>query len=79
MKVLEGEAQIAEARHTLGSLEDQIADLTNSFNDLVGCRCQPTPNSSNLLRPDGSGRASAFAAPDPLPELRRSRSDGAQS
>ena len=36
VKVLEGEAQIAEARHTLGSLEDQIADLTNSFNDLVG-------------------------------------------
>ena len=48
VKVLEGEAEIAEARHTLGSLEDQIADMTNSFNDLVGL---PLPTETELIEP----------------------------
>jgi outer membrane protein TolC len=36
LKVLEGEAQIAEARHALGSLEDAISDMKVEFNDLAG-------------------------------------------
>jgi multidrug efflux pump subunit AcrB/outer membrane protein TolC len=48
VKVLEGEAETAEARHTVGSLEDQIADMTNSFNDLVGL---PLPTETELIEP----------------------------
>ena len=40
VKVLEGQAEIADARHQLGSLEDQIADLTNSLNDMIGLPLQ---------------------------------------
>jgi multidrug efflux pump subunit AcrB/outer membrane protein TolC len=36
LKVLESKAQIAEAQHTLGSLEDTIADMQVEFNDLTG-------------------------------------------
>jgi multidrug efflux pump subunit AcrB len=36
LKVLEGKAQIAEARHKLGSLEDAISDMRVEFNDLAG-------------------------------------------
>ena len=69
VKVLEGEAQVAEAQHALGSLEDQIADLTNSFNDLVGL---PLPTNTELIEPAESSQTevagtSPFAAPDPLP------------
>jgi multidrug efflux pump subunit AcrB/outer membrane protein TolC len=48
VRVLEGQAEIAEARHTLGSIEDQIADMTNSFNDLVGL---PLPTQTELMEP----------------------------
>jgi outer membrane protein TolC len=36
MKVLEVKAQIAEARHQLGTLEDAISDMEVEFNDLLG-------------------------------------------
>jgi len=36
LKVLEGKAQIADARHKLGSLEDAISDMKVEFNDLAG-------------------------------------------
>jgi outer membrane protein TolC len=36
LKVLEGKAQIASARHQLGSLEDAINDMKVEFNDLAG-------------------------------------------
>jgi outer membrane protein TolC len=36
LKVLEGKAQIADARHKLGSLEDAISDMRVEFNDLAG-------------------------------------------
>ena len=36
VKVLESDAQIAEARNELGQIEDDIADMQNTFNDLVG-------------------------------------------
>ena len=49
VSVLEGDATIAEAKHTLGSLEDQIADQTNSFNDLVGLPIE-TGDRSNRTR-----------------------------
>jgi multidrug efflux pump subunit AcrB/outer membrane protein TolC len=68
VKVLEGEAEIAEARHQLGSIEDQIADLTNAFNDLVGL---PLPTRLELMepadRPDhdaGTEAGDAAAAPE---------------
>ncbi len=48
IKVLEGEAQIADARHQLGSIEDQIADLTNSFNDAIGL---PLSTQTELAEP----------------------------
>ena len=35
-KVLEGEAQLAKARHALGSVEDAIDDMSIQFNDLLG-------------------------------------------
>ena len=72
VKALESEAQVAEARHTLGSLEDQIADLTNSFNDLVGL---PLPTDTELIEPtEQSGRE---VAADPPQCRSRTRSDGA--
>ena len=70
VKALESEAQVAEARHTLGSLEDQIADLTNSFNDLVGL---PLPTNTELIEPPAElsetevAAVSPIAALDPLP------------
>jgi multidrug efflux pump subunit AcrB/outer membrane protein TolC len=36
VKVLEGEAQLATARHALGSVEDAIDDMSIQFNDLLG-------------------------------------------
>ncbi len=56
VKVLEGEAQIAEARHQRGSIEDQIADLTNSFNDAVGL---PLSTQTALSEPAEHGEEAA--------------------
>ena len=50
VNILESDAQIAEARHQLGLIEDQIADLTNSLNDLVGL---PLPTRTELAEPVG--------------------------
>ncbi len=62
VKVLEGEAEIAEARHQFGSIEDQIADLTNSFNDLVGL---PLPTETELVEPvDQSNESTVPATAD---------------
>jgi outer membrane protein TolC len=36
LKALEGKAQLAEARHALGSLEDAISDMKVEFNNLTG-------------------------------------------
>jgi multidrug efflux pump subunit AcrB len=47
LKVLEGQAQIAEARHALGSLEDAISDMKVEFNNLTGL----PPNSEVELVP----------------------------
>ena len=57
VKALEGEAETAEARHVLGSIEDQIADLTNSFNDLVGL---PLPTETELIEPTEEPDQAAF-------------------
>jgi multidrug efflux pump subunit AcrB len=48
VSVLEGDATIAEAKHELGSLEDKIADQTNSLNDLVGL---PIETATELIEP----------------------------
>jgi multidrug efflux pump subunit AcrB len=49
LKVLEGEAQIAEARHALGSLEDAISDMRVEFNDLTGL---PLDTEVELVTPE---------------------------
>jgi multidrug efflux pump subunit AcrB/outer membrane protein TolC len=49
LKVLEGQAQIAEARHAMGSLEDAISDMKVEFNDLTGL---PLESEVELVPPD---------------------------
>jgi multidrug efflux pump subunit AcrB/outer membrane protein TolC len=66
VQVLESQAQIAESRHALGSINDQIADMTNSFNDLVGL---PLPTQTELIEPaedsqSGSAANAEIAAPE---------------
>jgi outer membrane protein TolC len=51
VQVLQSQAQIAESRHAQGSIEDQIADMRNSFNDLVGL---PLETSLDLIEPASS-------------------------
>jgi multidrug efflux pump subunit AcrB len=62
VSVLEGDATIAEAKHTLGSLEDQIADQTNSFNDLVGL---PIETATDLIEPAEPAEEELEADPAP--------------
>ena len=62
VNVLESDAQIAEATHTLGSLQDQLADQTNSFNDLVGL---PIETSTDLIEPAESSDQEPAADPSP--------------
>ena len=62
VSVLEGDATISEAKHTLGSLEDQIADQTNSFNDLVGL---PIETATDLIEPVEPSEEEVAADPSP--------------
>jgi outer membrane protein TolC len=48
-KVLEGEAQLATARHALGSVNDAIDDMSIQFNDLLGL---PLSTALSLVEPD---------------------------
>lgn len=48
-KVLEGEAQLATARHALGSVEDAIDDMSVQFNDLLGL---PLETKFELVEPE---------------------------
>jgi multidrug efflux pump subunit AcrB/outer membrane protein TolC len=66
LNALEGRAQIAEARHALGSLEDAIADMQVEFNDLAGLPLDtevelvaPKPDSSELTTGDLEAEALA--------------------
>ena len=66
IKVLEGQAQTAENRHLLGSIQDQIADMTNSFNDLLGL---PLATKTQLTEPvadtpEQSALETEIAAPE---------------
>jgi multidrug efflux pump subunit AcrB/outer membrane protein TolC len=49
LKVLEGQAQIAEARHALGSLDDAISDMKVEFNNLTGL---PLDSEMELVPPE---------------------------
>jgi multidrug efflux pump subunit AcrB/outer membrane protein TolC len=49
LKVLDGKAQIADARHKLGSLEDAISDMKVEFNDLAGL---PLETDVELVAPE---------------------------
>jgi outer membrane protein TolC len=46
LKVLEGEAQLAQARQALAGLDDSISDYTLDFNDLVGLPLETEPELS---------------------------------
>jgi outer membrane protein TolC len=59
LKVLEGRAQMADARHALGSLEDAISDMKVQFNDLAGLPLTtevelvaPEPESADAIKGD---------------------------
>jgi multidrug efflux pump subunit AcrB/outer membrane protein TolC len=58
-KVLEGEAQLATARHALGSVEDAIDDMSVQFNDLIGL---PLDTKFALAAPEEEKEPSAPAA-----------------
>jgi multidrug efflux pump subunit AcrB/outer membrane protein TolC len=49
LKVLDGKAQIADAKHKLGSLEDAISDMKVEFNDLTGL---PLDTDVELVAPE---------------------------
>jgi multidrug efflux pump subunit AcrB len=49
LTVLDGQAQIASARHALGSLEDAIGDMKVEFNDLAGL---PLDTEVELVAPE---------------------------
>jgi len=49
LKVLEGQALIADARHKLGTLEDAISDMKVEFNDLAGL---PLETEVELVAPE---------------------------
>jgi multidrug efflux pump subunit AcrB/outer membrane protein TolC len=49
LKVLDGQAQLADARHKLGTLEDAISDMKVEFNDLAGL---PLETEVELVAPE---------------------------
>jgi multidrug efflux pump subunit AcrB/outer membrane protein TolC len=62
VSVLEGDATIAEAKHTLGSLQDQIENQTNSLNDLIGL---PIETATEPIEPDELSETEMAADPSP--------------
>ena len=69
MKADEVRAQIAQAKHALGQLQDAVADMKQELADLCGL---PLDTELELARPDGS-------APDPSPEAEVGRTDGSRA
>lgn len=68
-KVLGGEAQLAEARHALGAIEDALDDMEVQFDDLLGLplatQCELTdPDQDSGPSPAGPAPATAFSARD---------------
>jgi len=59
-KVLDGEAQLAEARHALGSVDDAIDDMEVQFDDLLGL---PLATECELTDPDHGNGPSPTATP----------------
>jgi len=67
-KVLEGEAQLATARHALGSVEDAIADMSIQFNDLLGL---PLDTEFELLEPEtGTDASCTESSPETLASVK---------
>lgn len=60
VSVLEADAAIAEAKHALGSLQDQLADQKNAFNDLVGL---PLETDTELIEPAEASSEEVAADP----------------
>jgi multidrug efflux pump subunit AcrB/outer membrane protein TolC len=65
-KVLEGEAQLATARHALGSVEDALDDMSIQFNDLIGL---PLNTSFSLVEPGEDKELSDVGAFTATPNL----------
>ena len=68
LEVLEGTAQLAEARHALGSLEDAIQDMKVEFNNLTGLPLDtdvefvdPAPDTSDATAGDPVAEALAHS------------------
>jgi multidrug efflux pump subunit AcrB/outer membrane protein TolC len=59
-KVLEGEAQLATARHAQGSVEDAIDDMRIQFNDLLGL---PLDTDFSLVEPEEGNEPSLTETP----------------
>jgi multidrug efflux pump subunit AcrB/outer membrane protein TolC len=56
VKVLEGEAQLATAKHALGSVDDTIDDMSVQFNDLLGL---PLDTNFTLTEPEEGKESSS--------------------
>ena len=68
-KVLEGEAQLATARHALGSVNDAIDDMSVQFNDLLGL---PLNTDFALVKPE---EGQVPSAPETSPDIFNSAQD----
>ena len=64
-KVLEGEAQLATARHALGSVEDAIDDMSIQFNDLLGL---PLDTKCELVEPEEDKEPSSSGVSTGMPK-----------
>jgi multidrug efflux pump subunit AcrB len=60
VKVMEGEAQLATAKHALGAVEDAIDDMSIQFNDLLGL---PLNTDFTLTEPEEDKASSDPEAP----------------
>lgn len=81
LAALDGEAQLAEARHQLGTLEDGIADMQVEFNDLAGLPLGTEvelviPPEESAATPDGDLEAEALKQ---NPEVKAARAELAKA
>jgi len=60
VKVMDGEAQLATAKHALGAVEDAIDDMSVQFNDLLGL---PLNTAFTLTEPEEDKASSISEAP----------------
>ncbi|MDR3723724.1 MAG: efflux RND transporter permease subunit [Terracidiphilus sp.] len=66
-KVMDGEAQLATAKHGLGQIEDALSDMEIQMNDLLGL---PLETELQLVDPDTGKEQAAAQEPVTVEELR---------